>query len=298
MKMSARSRPVALRLCILLMLLPGARAVHAIPDVIAISGVLEDADGAAVDSPPEGFLARIEFFASATSTQVVDSVTTRTVVNSGVFSIRHRPSDSLLALDAVFYTLAIDNENNGLDPSDEFPERFEITSAPFALSGAPADFFAIGGGFSPSGAFTASSTTFPFSDMFVYPFISPAGGVRFETMSAWMFVFSQDPAAQVSFGLYDENGDRVATTGRFVVDGSSGPLKEISVSGRLHPSRLFYAAWARDIGRPSIKRANIPGVRNTGIVPGVVTNGEIPPSFDPSTIVFSIEAPLSITLSR
>src|SRR5262249_49352099 len=132
----------------LFVLLNSAR-IEAIPAHIYISGTLTDGNG----RPPmfkdeQGrttepkLAAHIQFFSSDTNQLVAaDILTTTSQVIEGVFNIPVLLTDELLALDQLWYSLAIDADRNGLDSNDQFEGRFRIVSVPFALTAKPVKFF-------------------------------------------------------------------------------------------------------------------------------------------------------------
>lgn len=265
----------------------------AVPPRIIVSGYLETDAGVPLNGT---FACEITFFKTATITASIDSQTTETQAVRGVFAIAVTVPEEVLTLDEVWYSLAVDTNLNGLDEADLFAGRFQIASVPFALSTQPADFFATHGGYSPD-KITALGAA-DLDDLMVCPFITPSSGVVFDKMS--VFFLAGSVPVRCSIAIYDRDGNAVAASGEIILAPGSPPITEVSVSGTLLPSTLYYTGWGTNSDEgPGIRRPPLPALPTCGRVPNVVVNGIVPPSFSPAAVDNSAEIfPISITLSR
>lgn len=260
-----------------------AGASWAIPDAITVSGTLQDETGGWVEGV---YPWHVKFYASSEEETVLASAgsssgETVTTVSQGVFAITIKPvPDQIVERDEVWYSLAMDLNQNGFGPEDEFQTRFQITSVPFSLSAQPVGFFV-------TNTVTSflSSSDFPTTQLRLGGFATPPGGVDFSQMS--MRLRNQAAvAARTSFGVYDTSGTLLYSTGEIIIPSGYDAVHTASVSGRLQPSTFYYAGWG--VNQPAVvvnsyEGPPIPGA--AGTIPGVVVNGMIPSSFDPAAMV-------------
>jgi hypothetical protein len=122
------------------------------PPTINIQGGLADSGG----GPVTGTHAfRIRFFTVAVGgTEIGAANGNATFSDGGRYSIAVTPPAAVLSANEVYYELAIDTADDGLDQSDTFPNRVQIHSVPFALLAANANLL---GGSPASGFLTASA---------------------------------------------------------------------------------------------------------------------------------------------
>jgi hypothetical protein len=269
----------ALMVCIfscLLLLFPCE--AFAIPQAITVSGYMEDSAANPVNG---NFAYEVKFYADQTTTTLLGDAKSTTTIASGVFAIVCAIPEQMLVLDTAWYSLAIDTDRNGLGDQDLFQDRFQITAVPYALTGEPAPFYTT----NPASAINVSPWP---NALFVSPFYTGAGGVKFRKMScrgAWEPNSPNDlTSALFTFGIYDSSGHAVVISKPIIVAPNTGILSmEAAVSGKLKPSKLYYAAWSVNHGFQVMGpwQQPIPG---DGQVKGVVTNGQIPTSFDPAKI--------------
>ena len=243
------------------------------------------------------FDCEITFFETATITSSIDSQTTETQAVRGVFAISVMVPEEMLTLDEVWYSLAIDTNLNGLDEADLFEGRFQIASVPFSLSTQPADFFATHGGYSPDKVTAMGAADL--DDLMVCPFITPPSGVVFDKMSVFFEAAAAVPV-RCSIAIYDRDGNAVASSGEIILAPGSPLITEVSVSGTLLPSTLYYTGWGTNSDQgPGIRQPPLPALPTCGRVLNVVVNGIVPQSFSPATVDNSAAIfPISITLSH
>lgn len=299
----------------LLLLLCATCPCFAIPAQTFINGTLMDEQGkplmfhdaAGTTLSTVNLTAVVTFYTSETATvSIYQEVTTTTVfaTSGGVFSVGFTLPDSLLALNALWYSLAIDSDQNGIDPDDTFEGRFQITAVPFALSAKPVVFYDTHGGTistssGTKGSFIPSQTFSPLSNyMAVAPFTTPPGGVSFNRMN--IFIHRIDPYTRLSFGIYDQSGNLVVTSGRLDTGaaGYSAVYLEINnLSGQLLPSTPYFTAIMAT-NPVMLRNTFIPSVPLCGVVAVTPDNGLLPQTFAVGSIQTSPEVvPISITLS-
>ena len=268
-------------------------SASAIPPRIIVSGYLETDAGVSLNGT---FDCEITFFETATITSSIDSQTTETQAVRGVFAISVTVPEEILTLDEVWYSLAIDTNLNGLDEADLFEGRFQIASVPFSLSTQPADFFATHGGYSPDKVTAMGAADL--DDLMVCPFITPSSGVVFDKMS--VFFKPGSVPVRCSIAIYDRDGNAVASSGEIILAPGSPLITEVSVSGTLLPSTLYYTGWGTNSDQgPGIRQPPLPALSTCGRVLNVVVNGIVPQSFSPAAVDNSAAIfPISITLSH
>ena len=255
-------------------------SLMSIPSVISITGSLKDSQG----NPISGnFATEIKFYATETGTTVLDTVITTAQVTSGVFNITFTPPDSIMMVDDIWYSLAIDSNSNGLDSSDLFANRFRITSVPYSLSTPPLNYFNTFGGIAHGVEIYLMPDGYPCEDMCVVPFVSPPGGVEFNKMSILVYGYE---TVYFSFGIYDENGYLLYYSGKHLLQQSKGYLN-VNVTGKLLPSKKYYVGFGYYADDPN-DSLNIgfatqgPSAPNWGWLHNVVGFGVIPSWFNPA----------------
>ena len=94
------------------------------------------------DNPTTGtFASQIIFYGTQTSTTTLQTIKGTMSVVAGVFAQSISPAEAVISLSEVWYTLAIDIDMDGIDASDLFGDRFQVTSVPFALSSQASTYF-------------------------------------------------------------------------------------------------------------------------------------------------------------
>lgn len=273
----------------------GARAAS---DSIVVSGFLEDDAG----EPFSGLIAtRIRFHADPATPAYLEEHTTDTLVLNGVFSVPVRVSQAALGSDRIFYSVAMDTGGDGLDESDTFDERFELHAVPLAMKTKEAEFYATHGGHVPGQASRAVSGA---ETIFVAPFHSPAGGVKFNRMTIQARPTQTVPPFEstISYGIYDEKGHAVALSGPVVLNVTSPNLSTVSVPAtRLNPNAIYFTGWAFSNDGPGpfvAKGILIPDSPFVGEIVGIAPGGVIPGSFNLGDIQHDVSPyAISITLT-
>ncbi|MBN1516437.1 hypothetical protein JXA32_07690 [Candidatus Sumerlaeota bacterium] len=265
-----------------------------IPSEISISAMIESKDSGTTLPLNGSFEWEIAFHDEQTTTsQIGEKIQGEAEITDGIFSITLTPPEEIQDLDHVYYRLAVDNDLNGISESDYFNDFFELTSVPFAHSTKPSCLFSPHlpalVGETPD---WSSETRLPVS-----PFWTPAGGVRFNKIYAYVGSLPEYGAATISFGVYNEEGDIIAHSGLVnIPDGFQG-LVEANVSGFLRPNSMCYTAYGANKPIAMLPTSgNLTAYRN-GYADIEVTGGNIPDSFDPETVDQTITMPLAITLS-
>jgi len=172
---------------------------------ISIGGTLEITDPITSETVSLAgvFDWQLVFYQDLTTTTQIGAISSGTLLSaSGVFSIEVDVSGTIIALPEVWYELAVDIDQDGIDSQDWFTERFKIIPVPYALTGVASPFFVCHGGSVTS----VGVGTNPSTRLNVSPFMTPAGGVHFTVMS----MRGQPTPGIFSFGIYDENGIGVA----------------------------------------------------------------------------------------
>jgi len=125
----------ALAVVVLFMVIPNLRAE--VPSLISIQGTLEAPGG----GPLTGTHAyEIQFFNDALGGSLLYDVTGDVNLSvAGRFSLQIIAEPNVLAATEAWYQLAIDANDDGLDPGDLFPDRVRILSVPFALLSADSE---------------------------------------------------------------------------------------------------------------------------------------------------------------
>ena len=279
----------------------------AIPGTISISGMLYDENGDPLiyyeevyggRSPIRVTLdAKIDFYTTETSETPTSTLQTTTTTYKGPFNIRFAPPDELLTSNELWYELSIDTGQDGLDASDLFEDRFQVSSVPYALSAKPFPLFTTHVGYKTLGAAMMDR-------MQVAPFITPPGGVRFNTMTTSIKIEAHD---QCSFGIYDHEGKLVISTGLVETEdtGYEGfleiPVDEVT----LQPSQVYFTgALSSQVRGGDLVTINwCYGIRPIapylfGEVDMPDRNGRIPQEFSIDSIISKQSSvPLAIALS-
>ena len=112
-------------------------AFAAVPESVSIQGTLEAPGG----GPLTGTHAyQLRFFNDSTAGSLLYDVTGAVgLSDAGRFSIEWTAEPAILAVTEVWYQLAIDANDDGIDANDVFPERVQIHSVPFALKASESD---------------------------------------------------------------------------------------------------------------------------------------------------------------
>lgn len=293
-------------LCLCLIFLGSSGLGWSIPATLSVSGRLLDAKGEPIRYYQGSGATRIEievnltaelkFYDSETASTPIYTLTTTATAYSGYFNIRFTLPGSVLVKDQVYYTMAIDADRNALSSADLFAGRFQLGSVPYALSAKPAHAFT-----THSGSRDGSSSPNEYLKiMMVAPFETPPGGVEFNRMN--IVLGSGSPGSSFSFGIYDEQGKRVAYSGKIdIKDASvSDAFLEVKLSEtvKLEPSKIYYTGLARNSTGAGFPRGLRPNTPTFGFVPIPLADGSIPTTFDPAQIDPTTHAiPLSITLT-
>lgn len=148
------------------------------PPTINIQGGLAASGG----GPVTGTHAfRVRFFTVAVGGTAIGSATgNATFSDGGRYSITVTPPAAILASNEVYYELAIDTADDGLDPSDTFSNRVQIHSVPFALLAQNAN--SLGG--TPAAGFTNQFLRKDMSDTFSGSKLTINGALDVGTMGA------------------------------------------------------------------------------------------------------------------
>ena len=272
----------------------GIPNASAIPNSITISGFLTDSD----NNPVTGnFSSQVDFYADQTTTTIIATVTTTTLtVSEGVFSFILVLPKPLVIMSQAWYSLAIDTDQNGLDPSDLFGNRFQITSVPYALSAQPTNYYLP---YPPT-----SETWNPTSnELLLTPFSTPPGGVEFTKIS--INAYNNGPEPQTfSIGVYDSSGHSVCISQPIILPickyNDSYDVVEIPISGILQPSSNYFMGLGStygefqegDQGCVVVSGSYIPPIigGGCGVINNVVINGIVPASFNPSNYIAITDA--------
>lgn len=287
----SRNRILAAIIMMLLAVLAAAPA-GAIPGKILISGQLLDKDGNPVhyttptlSGPQEisvGLAARVMLYDSATAPAAFAIIPTTATAYNAYFNISFTLPDTAVTKDSLWYALSIDVANDGLSSSDFFPDRFEIGSVPFALSARPVTFFT-----TFSGSKEGGGSYYRFANiMNVCPFETPPGGVEFNQMNIILFLGM--PNSAFSFGIYDESGVLVVSSGLITIKGvemSESFLQVKHQTVKLMPSKIYYVGIARNNTGTYFANGLRPAAPIMGTVAIPKADGSIPVSFSPSKIV-------------
>ena len=238
---------------------------------------------------------QLKFYDSATNLTPLYTLSTTAEAMGGYFSIYFTQPGSVLLKDQIYYTLAIDTDRNGLTSSDLFSGRFQIGAVPFALTAQPSHSFTTHGGKVNSGIKSG------YQVMKTAPFETPAGGIEFNKMNIW--ISNASAGCSFTFGIYDEQGKIVASSGQIdVKDASiSNAYLEVKLPQtiKLEPAKIYYTGVAssgdgRLVNFPS---GLTPGDPVMGDVSLATSDGSIPSSFDPGKIVPGVQLiALPITL--
>ena len=245
--------------------------------------------------------AQIVFYDSETTQSSTSTLDTTAEANEGYFNISFILPGSLLAKNQIYYTLAIDADQNGLTSADLFAGRFQIGAVPFALSTQPShSFMTHVGRVSDAGSFPQDR----WQVMRVAPFEAPAGGVEFNKMNT--YITQINPNVTFTFGIYDAQGKLVVSSGPIVnkdtlINAAYIEIKLPQVI-RLEPTKIYYTGYATS--NYGVDLAG--GVRPANPVMGEVTlltnNGSIPASFDPGKIAQkeygNYALPIALTLDE
>lgn len=293
------------RLFCLALLFSPAGLLWAIPPTLNISGRLLDRNGTPVryyqDNPsgrveiPVQLTAELKFYDTQTTTTASCTLPATAKAYQGYFGIIFTPPDSLLTKDSLYYSLSIDADQNGLTTDDAFPDRFQVSSVPFALSAKPSTFFTTHHGMK----YTSQSSSVPAKYIMLSPFETPPGGVEFNTMDT--FIYGAPANSKFSFGIYDQQGTLVVSSGP--VNAGSAGLGEYFVEAnhqkiKLQPSTTYYAAVMRSSTQVSFLEAVAPPAPVYGIIDLSTTDGTIPASVDLTKLIHTNNAiALPITLS-
>jgi len=276
-------------------------SVMSIPSVVSITGSLKDSQG----NPISGnFATELKFYATENGTTVLDTVTTTTQVTSGVFNITLTPPDSIMMVDDIWYSLAIDSNFSGLDSSDLFANRFCITSVPYALSTPALNYFNTANGC--DSWYPADPDYYKKNDMCVIPFVSPPGGVEFNKMYIIYRLLDNGPI-YISFGIYDENGYLLYNSGQKSVQANYPDARGyvmVNITGSLLPSTKYYVGFGHDndvLNNLFVGCGSGSSAPNLGWLHNVVSYGQIPTYFNPASIdcdLTIIFVPVNITLIK
>lgn len=270
----------------------------AIPATVNISGQLLDKSGNPVKymhpTVPAtqiqvNLAAKVRLYDSpSTSTLPFATLSATASAYDGIFNITFALPETAVTKDSLWYAVSIDADRNGLSSSDDFPDRLGISAVPFALSAKALKNFTTFGGTRGGGGSPTKFSGF----MNVVPFETPAGGVEFNRMN--VLLVSGKPGDAFEFGLYDENGTRLATSGLIPITGSAtltNAFLQVKTSKiTLKPSATYYIGLARNNVSLALPYGLMPVSPVMGWVTLTKTTGEIPTSFDPATIEPSINA--------
>lgn len=299
-----------------LLLLLGGAAAWAIPAQMNISGRLLDNNGAPVYYTAQGTYgpyqievslpAKIRFYDSATTTTAFHTMAATARAFDAYFNISFNLPEAAVVKDSLWYVLSIDVDRNGLTSADDFPDRFEIGSVPFALSAKPQTAFTTHGGWTyAGGGFSANIfATNPQDKMMAVPFETPPGGVEFNQMN--VILNEGWGGSAFSFGIYDKNGKLVVSSGRITIPGASNDtLRDAFLQVRcnkikLQPSTIYYTGLSTNNKQNVFPNGMRPVAATWGIVSIPPANGLVPTAFDPSKVeqfVYAVAMPISLTLN-
>jgi hypothetical protein len=298
----------AFHIWVCLIVLGGAVSAWAIPATINVSGRLLDQNGSPVyywRQDPDvrvqitvSLPAQVKLYDSATIPTPFITVNTTAIAYDAFFNISFNLPDAAVVKNSLWYSLAIDVDQNGLTAADNFPDRFEIGSVPFALSAKPVHSYTTFGGNKGGG----KSDIQPANLMNVCPFETPQGGVEFNRMNVLL------PSGQVGgafeFGIFDHQGQRIISSGLITIQGAN--LKDAFLEIQhltiiLQPSTIYYVGMARNNGNyftfldgirpcsPVFGRVTIP--QNTGGLPISFSTDSIDPNND------AIAMPITLSLA-
>ena len=178
------------------------------------------------------------------------------------------------------------------------PDRLQLPTFLPETSYGPPIFYTTNGGHSSRQ--TIGITDEGIENLQVCPF-TPYQRLRFRKMIAFIQHRSFDDyptTITCSFGIYDCEGNAVATSGPIRLGPNTHPLQEVEVSGTLYPGNLYFTAWGASPYFPSIRESAVPDHPMLGVLENAVVDGIVPASFDPAQIVFAMQhsRPLSVTL--
>ena len=228
---------------------------------------------------------RIQFYDSKTAASPFAALATSTTCNLGYFQMGLRPPISVITKDSVWYAVSIDVDQNGLTSSDDFPDRVEMGSVPYALSAKPQNSFTTCFGV---------VTYRPFDDqtggsMMVVPFETPPGGIEFNQMNTIFQSVVENTS--LSFGIYDEQGKRVAYSGVIhspaTVSLAGVYLQVAHPTVKLEPSKIYYVGltqYENTFGSMMAACGVCPAAPTFGTVTIPKSSGGLPTSFNPDNI--------------
>lgn len=248
-----------------------AQPVSAIPEKIAVSGVLVDEN----TEPLSGnFAMQVSFFDQPSTTSLIGSVTVNIEVEAGLFGVAVGVPSELTTLEQVWYRASVDLDGDGFDAADQFPDFHEIVSVPFALTGKPVEVFETSGGHRIT--FTGSqSGPFVPNTLVVVPFSTPPGGVRFNRLATRIL---HDGTS--SYGIYDADGNLVVSSNGNLPNVMGDPFV-FFLSANLEPSRIYYAAYTTNASTyPPLRVNSVPTLPNLGRIVDGGVNGLLPPTID------------------
>jgi hypothetical protein len=204
------------------------------------------------------------------------------ILTTGHFSIKLTLPSDAIGQNELWYQLAIDTDDDGIDADDVFDQRFQITSVPFSVTGQATPFFtAFGGASNPTGPGPN-----PNLKLSVAPFFTPAGGVEFNRMSILVDFWS---SGILSFGVYDKTGNLVASSGDIALPGygyNTYQIIEVTLNERnvLQPSELYYIGWTASSDAVNLGFGPVIPAVGYGYIAIPDSGGTIPSSFDPTDI--------------
>jgi hypothetical protein len=196
------------------------------------------------------------------------------------------------------------DQNSGFDRETGISEAGPRSAGAVNLSSVatettygPSAFYSTNGGHRAGGFIGGGEADI--GNLEICPFTTPSSRLYFRKMIAFFDVDDDtQTTVTVSFGIYDSAGRAVALSGPVRLAPGSSPLREVEISGTLGSSKLYFTAWGRTARNPIIMKSDVPDHPMLGVVTGVVKDGIIPNSFDPSMIASDPynARPISITL--
>lgn len=267
-----------------------APPVHA--QVISIGGLLQGPQGSPIEVTGE-FDARLVYYESEEITESLAEANGRIGVSRGVFSGFIQYPAVLSSYSEVWYELAIDTDDDGIDPEDFFDTRFRITVAPSALSVMPYKVLDTHGGLVSNSLSYVTSNRLHLSLC-----MAPPAAVQFDqvVLDIWGW------GSINNVGIYDIGGNLVCQTGPFFKPELTPQRVVLPVEGTLPPYAQYFVGFT-STGNPGGGETRIRTAvggqwphQDFGSNLITTTNGEIPAQIEPTSLGMSY--PVNLTLIK
>lgn len=296
--------PNLVRAFYIFLLLSVAQCSWSMSSTLCTSGRLLDANGnpkhyykqfgnTSVEWPTT-LTTQMKFYGSETTTTCIYTLNTTCLAKHGYFTLNFSLPWSVLQKEPLYYSLAIDADQNGLTSSDQFAGRFTWGVVPWALSAKPSHNFTTHYGHVTRWTFNAARNGW----LEIAAFEAPAGGIEFNRM---MVDVGAAAGYGFSFGIYDLQGHLVAYSGKITPQIGINGFLEIKLPQivKLEPSTCYYTAYTRsNQEKTTIYEGLKPVQPMYGFVKNLGGDGSLPATFDPDALEYSDYAcPIPIVLT-